>query len=128
MKLSPHPKPFHLSLGERGEMMAWHYLIQQGYKIIEKNYRCPLGEMDVIAQKKGYLCFIEIKTRSGRVLGYPEEAVSLPKQKKLIRIAEWYLKEIRKGDLRVSFDVLAITLNENENPQFRLIENAFSLN
>lgn len=125
MKLSPNSKPFHLSLGQQGEMMAWHYLTQQGYKLIEKNYRCPIGEIDVIAEKKGYLCFVEIKTRSGKILGYPEESVSFPKQRKLVRIAQWYMKEAKKGDVGISFDVLALTLKENENPEFRLIENAF---
>ena len=75
--LSSHNKktPFHLSLGDRGEMIGWAYLQKRGYKIIEKNYRCAIGEIDVITQKGKKLCFVEIKTRTHIRFGRPEESV-----------------------------------------------------
>ena len=118
-------QPFHLSLGERGEMVAWNYLAKQGYKILEKNYRCKIGEIDVVAQKEKKLSFIEIKTRAHHGFGRPEESVHPIKQRKLIQLAKWYLKDKRKEEASVSFDVLAITWKENEEPDMRLIENAF---
>ena len=125
MKYSPLTKPFHLSLGERGEMIAWNFLRKQGYKILEKNYRCKIGEIDVVAQKNGRIVFIEIKTRAHHGFGRPEESVHAAKQKKLISLAKWYLKEKRKTDVAVSFDVLAITFQGESEPEIRLIENAF---
>jgi len=125
MKLKVNPSPFHLSVGERGEMIAWDYLKKQGYEIVEKNYRCSLGEMDVVAKEKGQLVFVEIKTRRTDRFGLPEEAVHLAKQKKLIRLTHWYLKETHQEEKAVRFDVLAIRYPEKGEPEFRLIRNAF---
>ncbi|MCM8776573.1 MAG: YraN family protein, partial [Candidatus Omnitrophica bacterium] len=97
-----------------------------GFKILEKNYRCPLGEIDVVAEKKGRTFFIEIKTRSQSYFGLPEESVNTFKQKRLVRLAQWYLKGQRLGDIPVSFGVLAVTWKGCEDPQVRLIENAFT--
>ena len=52
--------PFHYSFGERGEVIAWDYLMRRGYRIVEKNYRCKLGEIDIIAEKNNRLAFIEV--------------------------------------------------------------------
>ena len=124
--MNPKPqKPFRLTLGVRGEMMAWAYLARSGYKIIEKNYRCPLGEIDCIAAKQGRTAFIEIKTRSDHRFGRPEESVHPRKQKKLVQLAQWYLKGRQNLETKVSFDVLAITWGKGTEPEFRLIENAF---
>ena len=125
-KLVPNKKPFRLPLGERGEMVGWDYLRRRGYKILEKNYRTPIGEIDVIAQKDGRIVFLEIKTRSNSSFGRPEESVDTFKQRKLIRIAQWYLKKRKMEEAAVSFDVLAVDWKGNAEPQMRLIENAFS--
>ena len=125
--MTPNADNFRLSLGQRGEMFAWAYLMRQGYKLLEKNYRTKIGEIDVIAQKKGRIAFIEIKTRTaGSRFGLPEEAVHAIKQKKLIRLAQWYLKQKKCYDTSVSFDVLALTWHEEGQPEIRLIENAFT--
>ncbi|MDD5670179.1 MAG: YraN family protein [Candidatus Omnitrophica bacterium] len=133
MSIDPLPRlkrSMPLTIGQRGEMIGWGYLVKKGYQILEKNYRCPLGEIDVIAQKdKGRrLAFIEIKTRSSHRFGYPEEAVHASKQRKLIRLAQWYLKEKKWGDIAVTFEVLAIDWKGPADPEIRLIENAFSAN
>ena len=119
--------PFRLPLGRRGEMVAWHFLTQRGYKILEKNYRCKLGEIDVVAEKKSRTAFVEIKTRRTWDFGRPEESVHAAKQRKLVRLAEWYLREKKKSDSLVSFDVVAVTWKESGEPEIRLIENAFEV-
>lgn len=108
-------------------MAAWKYLSGRGYKIIEKNYRVPIGEIDVIAEKAGRLIFLEIKTRSNKRLGLPQEAVDSHKQKKLIQLAAYYLKKAKKVDSRVSFEVLAVLWNDKGAHEFNLIENAFEV-
>ena len=127
MKFSPVKRPFNLSLGQRGEMLGWKYLLDNGYKIIEKNFRCKLGEIDVIAEKNSRIVFIEIKTRASKRFGLPQEAVTRIKQEKLIQLAEWYLKQKNLRDPWVSFEVLAISISPDQEPKFLLIENAFSL-
>ncbi len=126
MKLSPQKKAFHLSLGDRGEMVAWGHLLNKGYKILEKNYRCPLGEIDIVAEKNKRIFFIEVKTRASSQFGTPQESVHDAKQKKIIRVAEWFLKEKRWMDRAVSFEVIAIDW-QMDQPAIRHIENAFSL-
>lgn len=125
MKFSPLNKPFRLSLGERGEMIAHDYLAKAGFRILEKNYRCKIGEMDVIAKKNSRIVFVEIKTRSQEKFGRPEESVHPQKQKKLLQVASWYLKERKKAEAAVSFAVLSIQLKESGEPEIRLIEDAF---
>lgn len=125
MKISPNPKPFHFALGERGEAAACHYLSQNGYQILETNYRCPLGEIDVIARRDGRTVFIEIKTRSSNQFGEPQEAVHAQKQAKLMKIAAWYLKKKKLSDTPIAFDVIAVTWQEGGDPEIRLFQNAF---
>jgi len=125
VKLSLKKVPFHLSLGDRGEMIAWDYLLQNGFKLLEKNYRCKIGEIDVIAIKKKRIHIIEIKTRAHNRRGRPEEAVGPQKQQKLIRLAEWYFKTKNQMEVPVSFDVLAIMLPEDGPSNIRFIEDAF---
>ncbi len=127
--INPEPKrgqaPFQVSLGGRGEMVGTAYLAEKGYKILETNYRCPLGEIDVVAVKGERIIFVEIKTRSGEHFGRPEESVHGFKQRKLTQLAHWYLKDKKLLNKPAGFAVLAITWKEKDNPQIRLIENAF---
>ncbi len=87
MKLTPHPGPFRLSLGERGEIAACRFLKEQGYDLVEKKYKCKLGEIDVIARRDGRLVFIEVKTRTSTQFGAPQEAVDARKQDKIFKLA-----------------------------------------
>lgn len=128
MKLSPLKTPFQLSLGARGEMVAWGHLTRNGYKILEKNYRCKIGEVDIIATKDGRLRFIEVKTRTTEAFGRPEESVGSQKQHKLALLAEFYLKAKKLNDVPVSFEVVSILYPATGEPQIRIIENAFDLN
>ena len=127
MKLKLSKRPFNLTLGQRGEMAAWKYLTDRGYKIIEKNYRTPFGEVDIIAEKSGRLKFIEVKTRSSKDFGLPQEAVGPAKQKKLVQLAAYYLKKQKKENIPASFEVLAVLWNQSRAHEFQLIENAFEV-
>jgi len=97
-----------IDLGRRGENVSVKFLKNQGYKIIKTNYRCSLGEVDIIAKDKNVLCFVEVKTRKSEEFGLPEEAVDWRKQRKLAKVALTYLKEkkICRQDLR--FDVISV--------------------
>lgn len=125
MKLTPHPGPFRSSLGERGETVACRFLEVQGYKILEKNYKCKLGEIDVIARRRERLAFVEIKTRTSTQFGTPQEAVDLQKQEKIFKVAQWYLKEKKILKSPIAFDVVAILWQEGQTPEIRLIADAF---
>jgi putative endonuclease len=113
-------------LGDSGEDMAAAALKRQGYKILERNYRSPLGEIDLIAKHKGVLVFIEVKTRKSERFGSPAEAVHPAKQAKLRRLADYYLKQQRLGDVAVRFDVVGILLGQ-DGPRLEIIENAFGI-
>jgi len=104
-------------LGDIGEKIAGDYLEKQGYQILERNYRKPWGEIDLIAQKKKEVIFIEVKTRtvqSGQSLkyAYPEENVDFFKKRKLIRTAQTYLNEKNyPPETSWQIDVIALELN-----------------
>ncbi|MFC1510726.1 YraN family protein [Candidatus Omnitrophota bacterium] len=113
------------AFGDYGEELAVFYLKEQGYKIIETNYVNKIGEIDIIARDGDVLCFIEVKARQGLYLGHPLEAVSIFKQKKLRRVAQWYIaqKQIRDMDLR--FDVVGVLVEDQHYPKIELIKDAF---
>jgi putative endonuclease len=111
-------------VGALGEKIARDFLRKRGYKIIESNYRCPQGEIDIIARNKGSLVFIEVKTRTGTNLGIPEESVNAQKQAKLRQVALSYLQKHHdsSGDWRI--DVVAIELDGTRPKRINLIKNA----
>lgn len=115
----------HLEVGKEGERAGITYLKQNGYKILEVNFRTPLGEIDCIAKHGRFLVFLEIKTRSSAAFGFPEEAVGKRKQRKIIQSAEYYLKRHFGFDRPARFDVLSIFSDEAGEFRFRLVENAF---
>ncbi|MBM4295578.1 MAG: YraN family protein [Deltaproteobacteria bacterium] len=111
-------------LGDKGEDLAAAALKKQGYKILERNYHTPLGEIDLIARHQGYLVFIEVKTRKSLRFGRPEEAVTATKQKRLQRLAEYYMKQKRLKEQPLRFDVVAITIQDG-GPALEIIKGAF---
>ncbi len=115
-----------LDLGDWGEALALKTLKGLGYKKIIRNYRCPLGEMDVIAKDGDTLAFVEIKTRKGRSLGYAKEAVNDRKKHQLSKVALAYMKHHGCTEAKARFDVVAVCLNQGE-PQVEVIKNAFDL-
>jgi len=125
VKLTPHPGPFRSTLGERGETAACAFLKERGYELLEKNYKCKIGEIDVIARRRGRLAFVEVKTRTSAQFGTPQEAVDLRKQEKIFKVAQWYLKEKKLVKIPVAFDVVAVLWREGPAPEIRLIADAF---
>ncbi|MBQ8639757.1 MAG: YraN family protein [Lachnospiraceae bacterium] len=92
------------------ERYAAQYLEKQGYRILERNFRCREGEIDLIAEENGYLCFIEVKYRSTTASGYPQEAVGYRKQRRIYRTAAAYLQKRKPGrHLPCRFDVVGIS-------------------
>jgi len=113
------------ALGIRGEDLAVRYLKKKGYKIIERNYRCQWGEIDLIAHHKGTLIFVEIKSRSSSGFGLPQDAVDRFKQEKLIQAAKAYMAEHYVYEtIPARFDVVAVRLTPS-GPEMELIKNAF---
>ncbi|MBU3142098.1 YraN family protein [Clostridium sp. CF012] len=108
-------KAFNKDIGTLGEDISENYLKSLGYRILEKNFRCKCGEIDLIATNKGYICFIEVKTRYGTKFGAPAESVILSKQHKIHKTAQVYilLKNIIDSNFR--FDVIEILLNHDNN-------------
>lgn len=113
-------------LGKRGEEIAIRFLKQKGYRIVEKNYSCKMGEMDIIAIEKDTLVFIEVKTRTSTTFGPPQLAVHSSKQSQLSKVALHFLKEKGIGEIRARFDVVAIILGPH-GEEIELIKNAFDL-
>jgi putative endonuclease len=111
-------------LGNRGEDLAAAALKKQGYKILERNYVTPLGEIDLVARQGRTYVFIEVKTRKSPRFGAPQEAVNPAKQNRYRRLAEYYLKQKRLGEVAVRFDVVGIIINEDE-PRVEIIQDAF---
>lgn len=112
-------------VGAQGEEIAEKYLKQQGYKIIEKNYHASrFSEIDIIARHNKMLVFVEVKLRTSLKQGYGREAVTKRKQDNIRYGAEHYMCFKLKQEENCRFDVLEITLIENEQ-RIKLIENAF---
>ncbi len=112
--------------GKIGEDIAIDFLKKKGYKIIERNYKCVFGEVDIVARDRGDIVFIEVKSRRSEYFGDPTDAVDFNKQKKISKIALNYLNEKRLDNHDARFDVIAIKLSPNGNT-VELIENAFEL-
>jgi putative endonuclease len=113
-----------LALGKAGEDLAAGRLEQLGYRILERNYRCPLGEIDLVAEEAGCLVFVEIKTRRGGPTGEAKAAVDLRKQRQLTRVALHYLKQRGSPGSRARFDVVAVSLDRGRE-RVELVRNAF---
>ena len=115
-----------ISTGKRGEELAAAHLAEAGYRIIERNYRCLFGEIDIVAEEGETLVFVEVKSRRSEAYGDPQLAVGYEKQKKISRIAMHYLKEKRLCHRSARFDVVAVKLLPAGH-RIELIRNAFEL-
>lgn len=110
--------------GDRGEALVAEYLRARGYRIIETNWRCRRGEIDLIVEKDGVLCFVEVKLRSGLAYGLPREFVTAKKQEKLRAAALLYLSG-RGLDVPARFDVAEVYAESGEAARIEYIEDAF---
>jgi putative endonuclease len=114
-------------LGKIGENLAVEALCKQGYTILTRNYRCRYGEIDIIGKVSDTLAFIEVKTRRSHHYGHPEEAVTVRKQRQIIKSAQHYLAAHHLFDHDCRFDVVAVILDECKPARIRIIAAAFDL-
>ena len=116
-----------LTLGAWGEDRATEYLCQQGFKIVERNFTTPVGEIDIIAKNRQFVVFAEVKTRRSNAFGTPQEAVGQRKQRQIARTAQWYLQNNAKLKLQPRFDVIAILCQSGKEVEITHISDAFCL-
>jgi len=108
-------------VGKQGEAAAYRYLTDKGMKLCETNFQTRWGEIDIIGYHKGYLVFVEVKYRSSQKAGVPESAVTIQKQKKICRVADYYRYIHHIGEqIPVRYDVIAV-----DNREIRWYQNAF---
>jgi len=119
LKAKEEKKKQNIKLGKKGERKARRYLWFRGWKILEKNYKNPFGEVDIIAKKKGVIAFIEVKTRLSDIFGLPNEAVTENRKRRYIMAAKYYFAG-RESDCTVRFDIIEVFRG-----QLNHIENAF---
>jgi len=113
-------------LGQLGEQVASRYLIAQGYRLLDRNWRCRLGEIDLVAAHADQIIFVEVRTRSGMRFGSGAESVDGHKQLRLRRLALAYLREKRlPPDAKLRFDVVSIRLLGDGRYEVDHIKHAF---
>ncbi|MDP2720053.1 MAG: YraN family protein [Dehalococcoidia bacterium] len=126
---SPNP-PVTLTkkeVGAYGEELARKYLEKNGYRVLETNYRCPLGEIDIVALHKKELVFIEVRTKSGTSFGSPEESVTRAKKEKLASLAYYYLQHHSRLPSSWRIDMVPVELDgEGKVKRIEIIENALA--
>lgn len=113
------------ALGRRGEDLAAEHLVREGYRLLQRNYRCRLGEIDLVARDGEAVVFVEVKTRRSKAFGTSAEAVSASKQARLLRLADCYLRDRGLGNPPCRFDVVAVDAAADP-PVIDLIRDAFS--
>lgn len=107
-------------LGQLGEKLACEFLRKNGYKIIDQNFRTRGGEIDIVAEEGEMLVFVEVKTRTNRMFGLPEEAIDARKQHKLAMTAECYLATHHLYEKNYRIDSVAVEIDEtNAEPKIR---------
>jgi putative endonuclease len=111
-------------VGRWGETLAAGYLEQRGYEILERNARTPYGEIDLVAREGEILVFVEVKTRTNRTFGLPEDSVNLRKQSHMLAAAEYYAAD--KGAENWQVDVISIERRPGEKPDIVHFENVLS--
>ncbi len=119
-------KLHNIKLGQQAELLASSFLKKKGFKIIQKNYRSSIGEIDIIAKEKDTLVFVEVKARTNTHYGLPKEAVTYKKQQQIIRTAMWYLNEKHiHTHSKIRFDVISILIDKQ--PKIEHIKAAFQV-
>ena len=111
-----------LQKGREGESAVIEYLMEKGYRILERNYRSGHREIDIVAEKDGTIVFVEVKKRSGSSYGLGLESVTEKKRRNMISVARRYMQRKTLHDRNVRFDVASIDSN-----RLQYIENAFQL-
>lgn len=113
-----------LDLGHLGESEACRYLARHGYEILERNFRCRAGEVDIVARTGNKLCFVEVKTRKSAACGWPGEAVDAKKRRHMKKAAQYYLLSHSAAGMELRVDVIEILIR-GEKTYLRHIKNIF---
>lgn len=100
-------------IGKQGEELAVQYLIDNGYKIIQRNYECNQGEIDIISKYKKEIVFIEVKSRTNEIYGKPKDAVNIKKKQHIYNSAEYYIYSKHLENNPVRIDVIEIYKKNN---------------
>lgn len=111
-------------LGRYGEIIASRYLRYHGYVLVTSHYSCRFGEIDLIAEDKKYVCFVEVKTRSENMKYAPADAVDIAKRNRIIATAQLYLSK-NQTDKQPRFDIIEVYFEGDEPKRINHIEDAF---
>ena len=120
------------ALGERGENLAVARLKKLGYRILVRNYRIRLGEIDIIAEDKDTLVFVEVKARTGTSFGSPVEAITARKKRQLAKVAMQYISQHGLDNRPARFDVVSVVFQDSRGTgqgtgSVEIIRNAFEV-
>ena len=119
------PRPGGLrGLGDDWERLAEKRLKRAGYRVLERNFRVKPGEVDLVAEENGVICFVEVKGRRGEGFGLPAEAVTAEKQRRIFRAAQAWLVRERRGEAPCRFDVVSIR-ETPDGPEVEILRDAF---
>ncbi len=110
--------------GIQGEKLAQDFLKKRGYRIVETNYRCPPGEIDIVARHQDFLVFVEVRTKTSLAFGSPQESITPAKQERMRAAAYHYQQTHDSLPLLWRIDVVAVELNRQGETRIELIENA----
>lgn len=113
-------------IGQKGENLAADYLQNAGYTVLERNYRCKLGEIDIIARDNDTLVFIEVRSRSSLAFGLPQESINRRKRHQISKVALEYMIRRKLKNIPARFDVVAVSF-EGRKEKVDLIKDAFEL-
>ncbi|KQW07474.1 hypothetical protein ASC66_00165 [Leifsonia sp. Root4] len=109
-------------LGRFGEQQAVRYLEAQGYRVLERNWRCRHGEIDVVASRDGVLVFVEVKTRTSAAFGHPFEAITVAKLRRMHVLARLWCEARPQARGSVRLDVIGILAPIGEVPRIEHLE------
>ncbi|MEJ2744403.1 MAG: YraN family protein [bacterium] len=112
-------------LGVEGERLAERFLRKRGYRILARNFRCPRGEIDLVARDGATVVFVEVKGKRTGKFGSPLEAVTARKRRRLALVANYYLTAFKLHHLRTRFDVVGIRWVTGGEPSIVLVKDAF---
>ncbi|CDI49351.1 YraN family protein [Clostridium tetani] len=119
---------YNKQIGNIGEAVAENYLIQNGYIILDRNFSCRVGEIDIIGKDGDIISFVEVKSRYGNLYGSPGESVNFAKQYKIYKTAQLYILKKKLNRFYFRFDVIEIIFNNyNDDYSIKLIKDAFQL-
>jgi putative endonuclease len=113
------------ALGRAGERAALEWYVRRGFRLIARNWRCPLGELDLVVRRGGLVAFVEVKTRAGAAFGGGYEAVGWRKQHKLRQLGEAFIAAHGAPGLDYRFDVASVAPTRRGRPHVHVFEDAF---